>query len=97
MILVGGEPLTSLYSGVLRDMGFWAEPSTQGGVGSISIMRIDNTPGGFSMDYQTMGSELQDIYYRCKTKTEFKKSVEKYIERCLKQYHRNDDDDLATL
>lgn len=90
-----GQPLADYFEEVLDKMGLWDEPSIQGGLGSIAIFDTDNNLK-YSGDFESMGEDLEQLYYSSKTPAGFKKAVRNYVSNCIANFS-TDDEDLATL
>lgn len=85
-----GKQIEDVYVDVLDKLGLWSEPSVQGNYGQEKIMDKSNDDTVYEGDYYEIGDDLEDIYYESKSKSDFKKSVEKYVRNMLSSYQEND-------
>lgn len=81
-----GKQIEDVYVDVLDKLGLWSEPSVQGNYGRETIMTMSNDDIVYEGDYYEIGDDLEDIYYESKSKSDFKKSVIKYVQKMLSDY-----------
>lgn len=85
-----GKQIEDIYVQVLDKLGLWSEPSVQGNYGQEKIMTKTDDEIVYEGDYYEIGDDLEDIYYESKSKSDFKKSVENYIQKMLSSYQEED-------